>query len=181
MLALVGLAAAGCGAEERVAAPAAPATLPASALPDLDSTVRNLDTLALAEDAFEPDELAALLEDAGYVAGREREFSGKTTTFDHVIARALVFADADGADAYLAWVQEHRDEVLGKAAPATIVPPGDAGVAYKLVPCGTCKKELPTYLAAWRRGSTVRWVLAAGAGADSALPALLREQDDAVR
>lgn len=173
------LAAAACGAEE-TATPAAPATLPAAALPELDSRARTLDAAALASDAFEPDALAALLAEGGYVTGREREFSGKTTTFDHVVARTLVFEGQNGADAYLGWVRGHGDEVLGRAAPAKVVPPGEGGVAFTLERCGTCKKELPTFLAAWRRDATVMTLLAAGDGAGAAsFSALARRLDEA--
>jgi hypothetical protein len=170
-MALVALVAA-CGSEQTPSPPAPPATLPAAALPQLEARERVLDRETLAEDAFEPQQLASVLEDAGYLVGREREFSGKSPTFDHVIARTLLFEDREGADAYLSWMNEHADEVLGKAEPAKIVTPGEAGATYKLVRCGTCKKELPTYLSAWRRGSTVLWLLAAGSGADSGFQGL---------
>jgi hypothetical protein len=180
-IALVAVATAGCGSKEGGAPATPPATLPASALPQLDARARILDADALAADAFEPGELASLLEDAGYLMGREREFSGKSPTFDHVVARTLLFEDPDGAGVYLAWMRAHADEVLGKAVPAKTVVPGSAGAAYKLVRCGTCKKELPTYLAGWRRGRTVFWLLAAGSGADSRFPTLLQQYDEAVR
>jgi len=174
------LAAAACGAEQAAPPAAAPATLPAVALPELDSRSRSLDAAALADDAFEPDALAALLSEGGFVAGREREFSGKTATFDHVVARTLVFESPSGADAYLGWVRGHGDEVLGRAAPAKVVPPGEGGVAFTLERCGTCKKELPTFLAAWRREATVMTLLAAGDGADAAsFSALAHELDEA--
>jgi hypothetical protein len=173
------LAASSCGAEE-AAPPAAPATLPAASLPELDSRARTLDAAALADEAFEPDALAALLSEGGYVTGREREFSGKASVFDHVVARTLVFESRDGADAYLGWVRGHGDEVLGRAAPAKVVPPGEGGVAFTLERCGTCKKELPTFLAAWRREATVMTLLAAGDGADAAsFSALARELHEA--
>lgn len=176
---LLSLAAAACGTEE-AAPPATPATLPAAALPDLDSSARTLDAASLAEDAFEPDALAALLAEGGYVTGREREFSGKATVFDHVVARTLVFETQQGADAYLGWVRGHGDEVLGRAAPAKVRPPGEGGVAFTLERCGTCKKELPTFLAAWRREATVLTLLAAGDGADPAsFSALAHELDEA--
>jgi hypothetical protein len=177
---LLVLAGAACGAEKEAAPPATPATLSGAALPELDSRARTLDAAALADDAFEPDALAALLAEGGFVTGREREFSGKAATFDHVVARTLVFESREGADAYLGWVRGHGDEVLGRAAPAKVVPPGEGGVAFTLERCGTCKKELPTFLAAWRREATVLTLLAAGDGADAAsFSALAHELDEA--
>jgi hypothetical protein len=162
--------------------PAAPVTLGAAALPELSSRTRTLDASALAFDALEPEPLVNLLADAGFRTGFEREFSGKTRTFDHVVARTLVFESADGASAYLGWLRDHGDDVLGRAGPTTVVPPGETGVAFELEACGTCKKELPTFLAGWRRGESVLTLLAAGSGANpSRFAALVREHDEAAR
>jgi hypothetical protein len=167
-----------CGSEE--APSSAPTTLGTAALPGLDSRTRTLDPAALAFDALQPASLEELLTDSGYLTGSEREFSGKTKTFDHVVARTLVFESPDGALAYLDWLRGHGDDLLGRAAPAKIAPPGDAGVAFTLAQCGTCKKELPTFLAGWRRGDTVLTLLAAGSGANPArFSVLVREHDEA--
>jgi hypothetical protein len=177
-LAVVLGATAACGSGEDPPAP--PATLGASALPQLDSRARTLDAAAVAFDALEPDSLQQLLADSGYETGSEREFSGKTRTFDHVVARTLVFETADGALAYLEWLRGHGDDVLGRAVAAKITPPGEAGVAFALERCGTCKKELPTFLAGWQRGETVLTLLAAGSGANPArFTALVRKHDEA--
>ena len=179
LLALVAVTlAAGAAACAGTSAP--PATLGAGALPGLDSRARTLDAAALAEDALEPAELAALLDGAGYAAGSEREFFGRTDTFDHVVARALRFESPDGAGAYLGWLAGHARDLLGRAGAEAPLPLGDAGLLFSLVACGTCKKELPTFLAAWRRGDTVRWLLAAGRGASRhTVEALARVLDTA--
>ena len=170
--------AAACGSAEDPPAP--PATLGAEALPQLDSRARTLDAGAVAFDALEPSALQQLLAESGYETGSEREFSGKTRTFDHVVARTLVFETADGALAYLDWLRGHGDDVLGRAVQAKITPPGEAGVAFALERCGTCKKELPTFLAGWQRGATVLTLLAAGSGANPArVTALLQKHDEA--
>ena len=175
---VVVLAATACGGEDEP--PPAPQTLAAAALPDLDSRTRTLATADVAFDALQPAALEELLAESGYETGSEREFSGKTTTFDHVVARTLVFESADGALAYLGWLRGHGDDVLGRAIPAKIAPPGESGVAFELERCGTCKKELPTFLAGWQRGETVLTLLAAGSGASPArFTALVREHDEA--
>ena len=167
-----------CGSGEDAEAP--PATLGAAALPQLDSRARTLAAGDVAFDALEPDSLQQLLAASGYLTGSEREFSGKTKTFDHVVARTLVFETSEGAVAYLDWLRGHGDDVLGRAVPAKIAPPGEAGVAFALEHCGTCKKELPTFLAGWQRGGTVLTLLAAGSGANPArFTALVREHDEA--
>jgi hypothetical protein len=172
------LAGTACGSDE--SAPPAPTTLGAGALPELDSTARTLDPAAVAFDAFDQASLQKLLADAGYETGSEREFSGKTRIFDHVVARTLVFDSTDGALAYLDWLRGHGDEVLGRAVPAKVAPPGEDGVAFELERCGTCKKELPTFLAGWRREESVLTLLAAGSGANPArFTALVREHDEA--
>jgi hypothetical protein len=165
LTAVLCFAAPACGAQEKATTHAAPATLPPAALPELMSSARTLDTEALAADALEPESLAALLEESGFESGREREFSGKTNTFDHVVARALRFRSAEGAEAYLAWLGKHGNDLLGRAVPAKVAPPGESGVAFLLARCGTCKKELPTFLAGWRRDELVFFLLAAGSGA----------------
>ena len=172
------LAATACGGEDEP--PPAPQTLAAAALPELDSRTRTLATADVAFDALDQASLEQLLAESGYRTGSEREFSGKTTTFDHVVARTLVFENADGALAYLGWLRGHGDDVLGRAIPAKIAPPGESGVAFELERCGTCKKELPTFLAGWQRGETVLTLLAAGTGASPArFTALVREHDEA--
>ncbi len=177
-IALVLVVATACGGAEERAEP--PPTLPATALPELESHERTLDAGALAEDAFEPGPLAELV-DGALLGGREREFSGRTRTFDHVVARTLVFSDADGAAAYLGWFREHADELLGPVERAALAPPGEEGVAFTLVRCGTCKKELAALLAGWRRGTTVFTLLASGSGANERRFArLVHELDDAV-
>lgn len=134
----------------------------------------------LAGDAYEPGALEALLTEAGFARGSEREFSGKSTTFDHVVARALLFGSAAGAEAYLGWLGKHADEILGTAKPERPLALGESGVLFSLVRCGTCKKELPTFLAAWRRDGTVRSLLAAGTGVNpTRFEALARALDSA--
>ena len=155
-----------CGSSLDETEPAAPASLPGSALPDLDSRARPLGAEALAADSYDPEALGDLLDEAGFVAGTEREFSGKTRTFDHVVARTLVFENSAGAETYLGWLRSHGEDFLGRVQAAKVSPPGESGVAFALAPCGTCKKETPTFLAGWRRGATVLTLLAAGSGAN---------------
>jgi hypothetical protein len=179
---LVLAVAAGCGTGEENASPTPrPETLPASALPDLEPRARALPLDALAADSLKPEPLRQLLEESGYVTGSEREFSGKTRTFDHVIARTLAFEEPQGADEYLAWLGAHGDDFLGRAQPEKLALPGTSGVAFTLAACGTCKKELPTFLAGWRRGATVLSLLASGSGANrERFGALARDLDGTV-
>jgi hypothetical protein len=74
-----------------------------------------------------------------------------------------------------------RRRFLGRAEPAKLALPGASGVAFTLAACGTCKKELPTFLAGWRRGATVLSLLASGSGANpERFGALARDLDGTV-
>ena len=166
----------GCGGgDERPAPP----TLPPSALPELSSQTRELDREALAADALAPESLAKLLDEAGYVGGREREFFGHGKIFDHVVARGLRFETAEGGDRYIGWIRSHAADLIGDAEERRRLGLGSAGVILTLVPCGTCKKELPTHLAAWRRGDVVLSLLASGRGANPERFAALARKLDA--
>jgi len=155
----------GCGSEAPAGQTSAPPPpLGASVLPELDARDRELPPDALAADAFDPEALAALLDDAGYAGGRERELSGHGETFDHVIARSLVFADAAGADAYLGWVRGHTLDLVGRTREREAPPLGDVAFLFELEPCPSCRKQLPTRVAVWRSGGKVGYVLASGRG-----------------
>jgi len=163
--ALGALLVAGCGSEAPADQPTLlPPPLKASMLAELGARDRELPLQALAADAFEPETLAALLDDAGYAGGRERELSGHGKTFDHVIARSLVFADAAGADEYLGWVRGHTLDLVGRTREREAPPLGDVAFLFELEPCPTCKKQLPTLVAVWRTGGNVGYVLASGRG-----------------
>jgi hypothetical protein len=180
LLAFLALVAA-CGGGENAAEAPPPPTLTAATLPELTSRERELPVEALAEDALEPDELASLLEDAGYVAGREREFTGKSKTFDRVVARSLRFESPDGAGSYLEWLDGHAGDLVGEVEFQPAPEVGQDARAFSLVRCGSCKKELVTFLAAWRSGGTVATLLAAGSGNNrERFDALARELDERI-
>lgn len=158
----------GCGAADEEPAQttaATPATLQASALPELSARARTLNSDALAQDSFTPEALEGVLEDAGYMTGSEREFFGHSSAFEHVVARSLRFRDPEGADTYLDWLAANRDDFLGSSKPEPSFTLGESQLLFSLVPCAACKKERPTFLAAWRRGATVAFLLGAGPGA----------------
>lgn len=165
---LLGVVLAGCGGTG--ATDPAPAVLPEplehSVLPDLASRDRDLPPDVLSADAFEQQELAAILDDAGYVGGRERELTGHTDTFDHVIARTLRFGEAEGARTYLDWIAGHAIDLVGRVRPLEPLPIGEDALLLELEPCATCKKQLPTLVVGWRRGGSVGYLLASGRDVD---------------
>ncbi len=130
----------------------------------------------MAADAAVP-ELGALLRDSGYITGSEREFFGRTATFNHVVARVLLFESPQGASRFLGWLRTHPDTVLGRAVEGQPPALGESPMLFSLGPCG-CHAEVPTFLVAWGRGKTVLWLLAAGPGATPAtVDALSRSFD----
>ncbi len=131
---------------------------------ELPSDVRVLDADGVAADAAVPGPLAELLRRSGFLVASEREFHGHGERFDRVLARTLVFSDPAGAAAYVDWLASHPREILGATRRLRPLALGADAVLFRVRPCG-CRAELPTFLAAWRRGSTVRFLLAAGRGA----------------
>lgn len=138
---------------------------------------RELDAAAVADDALDRDALAALLSRAEFRGGAEHEYSGRTKTFNHVVSRVLVFADASGARAYLGWVRANAADLVGKVAWRKPFELGENGTIVLQAGCG-CHSDLPTYLAAWRRDASVVTLVADGNGVNRArFEALARELD----
>lgn len=166
-IAIVGAAVIGTGCGGNESALDLPPPLASAVLPELAARDRALPAHELAQDALEPADLAALLDEAGYRAGTEREFSGHTDTFDHVVARTLVFEDVAGADAYVDWIAGHTGDLAGPSRSLAPIGLGaERSALFELEPCATCKKQLPTWFGAWRRGSTVSYLLVAGRDVD---------------
>ncbi|HET7235272.1 MAG TPA: hypothetical protein VFK59_02440 [Actinomycetota bacterium] len=171
------LVAAGCGASTT-----APDPVPADALPGEVGEVVRLDAGSVADDAIDVEQLGALLEDAGFTGGTQRLFSQtQGIRPQRSLARILAFGDADGARTYLAWLEEHLDEVIGTAE--LLEPPavdGDAFLALSEPEC-LCPKATDVYLAAWAKGSTVLTLEVGGKGVETAdVQALVEAFDRAV-
>jgi hypothetical protein len=131
----------------------------------LRRATRVVDLDSLAADALEPEDLARLLEQAGYNIGLEEEYTGRTKLYAHVVSRRLEFERADGAASYVAWLRSNAADILGTAKPAAGFDAGADGFLTRDEGCG-CHSDLPTYLAAWREGSIVQTLLADGEGVD---------------
>lgn len=183
LVVLASIALVGCASS--VAAPGlgtvpALTALPAEALPGHAAKVVELDATLVASDAVQPQELQVLLEDAGFVGGRQRTFSNGGSPPRRLLARVLQFGDAAGATAYLGWLREHASDVIGTAAPAPAPDLPEAFLAHR-VPSGCCHQEVPIFLAAWRRGSTVLSLQVAGAAVTRAdVPGLASAFDRAI-
>jgi len=158
-----------------------PSPVAADALPGEAGDVVELDTTFVAGDAIDFAELEGILEDAGFAGGTQRVFAqSQGARQQRSLARVLAFADADGAQAYLDWLEEHVDEVIGTAE--LLDPPDLPGVAFlALSDSDCCPKATRVYLVAWRRDSSVLTLEVGGDGVDEDLVAeLARDLDGAV-
>lgn len=157
-------------------------SVPARAFASLRAgdTVR-VDAETLAQDAVEPAALLALLDAAGFVDAVERTFVG-SEDIRSVTARVVAFSSEEGARRYLGWLRTHADDLLGEADEGSPVElAGEvSGMTFTSAPGGCCAKATTTSLAAWRRGSAVLTVIAAGPGAGATgISELAGDFDDA--
>jgi hypothetical protein len=138
--------------------------------PDLDELAAlhgeraRLTRATLAAEALDPELLEETLDSAGYEGGLEDEWTGRTELFNHVVRRMLVF-EGDGGSHYLGWLEAHAEDFLGSVGTRGDLDLGEDGRIYRDAGCG-CHSDLPTFLAAWRDGTTVRTLLADGPGVD---------------
>jgi hypothetical protein len=157
-LLVTGILAASCGSEPQPRAPRAPTIepIPAAALPGRAAQPKELGVREVSTDAVDVDELEALLESAGFVVGTERRFSRTVGGRRMTLARILVFETARGAQAYLAWLEDHAEDVIGNARPVDglSVPHGTIVFVHQANPC--CHGETRLVLAAWKDGDTVK-------------------------
>ena len=161
---VVGSLTAACGAEP---------SLPSSPPADLFSALtggpeRALSSEELASDAFEPAQLAELLEQLALLGAVERTYSGGSAEIRRVEVRVVMFASPAGANRYLAWLSRNDEQLIGDNDPEAIlkVPAGASVRIHE--PGACCAKELPVALATWRSGSSVVVVTVSGPGVDGA-------------
>jgi hypothetical protein len=156
LLLAASLALPGCGSN--VAIP----TVPGAALPGHAASLVELDATRVASAAVHPQELAAVLGDAGFVGGNERTFSHPGPPPGRVLARVMRFGDVEGAAAYLDWLRGHAAELIGDSEPQPAPELLEAFLVHTL-PNACCPKNVPIFFTAWRRGPTVLSLEVAGA------------------
>jgi hypothetical protein len=158
----------GCGANGGASGDAATAVqLGPPLVEGLKRNTRPLDREALVADALQREPLLAVLDEAGFRAGLEDEYSGRTDLYAHVVSRRLEFSHGDGAARYVDWLRNHAADLLGTTKPADPLNIGAGGFLTRDAGCA-CHSDLPTFLAAWRDGTRVRTLLADGPGVDRA-------------
>jgi len=139
-----------------------PPVLPAAALPRMTSDVTSVDADHLANEVTHPDDLRALLDDAGFVRAAQRSFGGGRGAFSRVVARGLVFESEEGAAAFVGWFGDHapRQIITSERISPAGVPEGV--VVFHHLPDGCCHNDVPVFLAAWQRGDSVLTLHAGG-------------------
>ena len=190
VLALVAGLLAACGSDPT--APAPPQTdqttavgdvepIPQAALPGRPASPVTLDAGTLASDAVNVSGLQTLLDDAGFVAGTQRQFSRTQGGRRRIVARVLRFQTPEGAERYLAWLETNVADVIGKARPNDRLSAPAGGTVFEHRPNPCCHSETRVFLAAWNRGSSVVTLQIDGPAARaSAVPELLSQLDAAV-
>ena len=156
-----------------VSSPRVPA-LPAHALDAPSTPMRVLSELDVVDEAsavgnIASDEVEAVLDDAGFVAGAARSFAVPGLRVRTVLARVLRFGTTDGARRFVAWVRANVAALAGRGhfAPTESLPA--PALVFVHEPGGCCAKEQATATAVWTRGALALSVQAVGAvgGADA--------------
>ena len=155
--------------------------IPPRALPGNSADPTDLDAASIASDAVDVEALESLLDRAGFVGGTQRQFSRVRNGRRRILARVLMFQTPGGASAYVGWLRDHGDEVIGKATPTADLRAPSQGVVLVHEPNPCCHNETRMFLAMWHEGSMVVTIQIAGEGAREAdVPELLSQLDAAV-
>jgi hypothetical protein len=144
-----------------------PPLLPDSALSRMTSETTSVDADDIANEVAHPDEMRALLADAGFMWAAQRSFGGGTGAFSRVLARGLTFDDEAGAAAFVAWFAEHASAEIITAERVDPAGAPDGIVVFRHLPDGCCHNDVPVFLAAWQRGSSVLFLHVGGRRANA--------------
>jgi hypothetical protein len=149
----------GCGEADpgRPAAAERVPTLPARAVPYLESTERTLTPALLARETGLAT-LAGQLAEWGYAGGASRSFQGQSKRLQVVESRTLRFRTAGGAAAFMRIVGRRPGAFFpGAERPRAFRSRGRRGILIKAAPC-TCHMASPAYLGVVAGGPTVSWL-----------------------
>lgn len=155
--------------------------IPPAALPGRAAAPVTLDAGALALDAVDVSSLETLLQDAGFVAGTQRQFSRTRGGRRRIVARVLTFETREGAERYLTWLRDNVADVIGKARPNEELEAPAGGTVFEHEPNPCCHSETRVFLAVWTRGRKVVTLVMDGPAARApAIPELVSQLDAAV-
>jgi len=155
--------------------------IPPAALPGHAAAPVALDAGTLALDAVDASGLQTLLQDAGFVAGTQRQFSRTGAGRRRIVARVLTFETPQGAERYLMWLRGNVADVIGKAQPNDALGAPAGGIVFEHAPNPCCHSETRAFLAMWSRGRHVVTLVVDGPAARApAVPELVSQLDAAV-
>src|SRR5262245_30861794 len=155
--------------------------IPQAALPGRAAAPVTLDAGTLALDAVDVTSLETLLDEAGFVAGTQRQFSRTRAGRRRIVARVLTFETRQGAEQYLKWLRGNADDVIGKAKPNDELEAPAGGTVFEHEPNPCCHSETRIFLAMWSRGRRVVTLEMDGPAARApAVPGLMSQLDAAV-
>jgi hypothetical protein len=136
------------------------AVLPASAVPELESTTDRVTAEDLAADFG-----ASGPTFAGFLVGRERVFQGESHDLDRVVSRTLSFENAQDARSYINYYRSHLALVYGAGTTATpLESEGRDGYLVDPAACA-CHRAEPTLTALVANGQRVTYLELNGGGA----------------
>jgi hypothetical protein len=136
------------------------AVLPASAVPELESTTQQVTAEDLAAEFG-----AGGPTFAGFLVGRERVFQGESHDLDRVVSRTLSFENAQDARAYMGYYRSHLALVYGAGTTATPLESGGRE-GYLVDPAAcACHRAEPTLTALVVKGQRVTYLELNGGGA----------------
>jgi hypothetical protein len=143
-----------CGNEERAAPPPAPPTLPADAVPYLESKARALTAATIAREAALP-RLAGQLAGWGFESGANRSFQGQSKRLQVVDSRTYRFRTPTGAAAFLRTIRGQPGAFFpGAGKRRDFTSGGRRGIAVEGLPCA-CHLAQPALFSALVDGRTV--------------------------
>lgn len=138
-----------------------------SAVPGVPSTTKSLTAQDLSKDASIPG-FGAQIESWGFIRGAERTFQGQSRHLTFVDSRGLVFRDATGAGAYVAFVHDHVTDFFGIGGVQPLVAQGRPG--WQMTPSAcACHLANPVVIGVVSSGSEVVWLEINGPDATPAL------------
>jgi hypothetical protein len=152
--------------------------LSATAVPGVPATTRSLTADELAKDASIPG-IASKLSAWGFVDGAERTFQGESRHLTFVDSRALVFQDAGGAEAYVAFVHDNVSAYFGVATVQPLTAQGRPG--WQIAPSAcACHLANPVVVGVVFNGTNVSWLEINGPDATPALLMSLLDPSNSV-
>jgi hypothetical protein len=144
-----------CGGDDKRPSAPPPPTLPAAAVPYLESTERALTAPVVAREAGLP-RLADQLAEWGYDGGASRYFQGQSKRLQVVDSRAYRFRTTTGAAAFMRLIRENPAAFFpGAGDTRDFSAGGRRGIAADGLPC-SCHLAQPALFAAVSDGTTVR-------------------------